>query len=304
MGHDVVVFVRPTSDVDDLTRIGATCQVVDIKDRRAVREHVKDFEYIFHLAAAFRTEHSDLDEFWQVNAGATRNLLEAAQESGVDRFIHCSTVGVQGDIEDPPADETYRMKPGDHYQKTKAEGERIARKHFAAGLPGVVVRPAGIYGPGDRRFLKLFRAINHRSFPMVGKGEALYHLTYIDDLIDGFIRAARRDEALGEIFTIAGPQYTTIRQLVDLIADVLEKPKPKLRIPFAPVYAASVVCDKLCRSVGVSPPLYPRRLDFFWKDRAFSIDKARRILDYEPKVDLKEGLTRTAEWYKQQGWLR
>ena len=195
------------------------------------------------------------------------------------------------------------MKPGDPYQATKAEGEKVARQYFKDGLPGTVVRPVGIYGPGDRRFLKLFRLIDKGRFPMIGRGDVLYHMTYIDDLIDGFMRAARREEARGEVFTIGGPEYSTVRKLVNLVADVLGRPRPKLRVPFAPVYAASVVCDRVCRAIGVSPPLYPRRLDFFSKDRAFTIDKARRLLEYEPQVGLREGLERTAAWYKQEGWL-
>lgn len=283
--------------------MGVTCQEVDITDPEEVRRNFGDFSYVFHLAAAYRTQHAEQEIFWRVNVEATRNLLEAADESGVERFIHCSTVGVQGEICDPPADESYRMKPGDPYQESKAEGERLARTYFEAGLPGGVVRPVGIYGPGDRRFLKLFRLINNHSFVMIGKGDVLYHLTYIDDLIRGFLLAARCEEALGEVFTIAGPRYTTVRELANLVAEVLGKPRPKLRVPFAPVYAASVVCDTLCRMIGISPPLYPRRLDFFSKDRAFSTEKAQRMLGYVPKVDLKEGLQRTAKWYQEQGLL-
>jgi nucleoside-diphosphate-sugar epimerase len=221
----------------------------------------------------------------------------------VERFVHCSTVGVQGEIKDTPADEDYRFDPGDHYQDSKLQGELLARKYFTNGLPGVVVRPVGIYGPGDRRFLKLFRPINRGYFLMIGDGSTLYQLTYIDDLIDGFILAGRKPEAVGKVFTIAGERYTTIKELVELIADILEKPRPKMRIPLAPVYAAAVMCEKICKPLGISPPLYPRRVEFFAKDRAFSIERAKRELDYKPRVDLREGLAKTAAWYREHGWL-
>ena len=64
-----------------------------------------------------------------------------------------------------------------------------------------------------------------------------------------------------------------------------------------------MVCEKLCRAVGVSPPLYPRRVEFFEKDRAFDISKARELLGYDPRVDLEDGLARTAAWYREQGLI-
>jgi nucleoside-diphosphate-sugar epimerase len=266
-------------------------------------DHFADVSTVYHIAAAYRAEYADHDEFRLVNVEATRNLLEAARRNGVRRFIHCSTVGVQGAIDHPPADEEYRFLPGDHYQSSKMEGELLARRYFFEGLPGVVVRPVGIYGPGDTRFLKLFKPINKGMFVMIGTGNTLYHLTYISDLVDGFLLCGKKDEALGEVFTIAGETYTTIRELVHMIADVLGKPRPAWSVPFYPVYLASVACEKACSLVGVEPPLYPRRVEFFYKDRAFSIAKARRLLGYSPKIGLREGLAATAEWYKEKGLI-
>jgi nucleoside-diphosphate-sugar epimerase len=138
---------------------------------------------------------------------------------------------------------------------------------------------------------------------MIGSGKTLYHLTYIDDLIEGFTLCGRHPNAIGEVFTIGGKAYTTISELVNLIADVLDKPHPKWKIPFRPVYVASVVCEKVCQIGKISPPLYPRRVEFFHLDRAFTIEKAQRMLGYQPKVRLPEGLQRTAEWYRDRGLL-
>ena len=302
-GHDVVAFVRASSDTEKLLRLGVECRTVDIRDANDVNQNFVDVNRVYHIAAAYRSEHADHGEFRAVNVDATRHLLDAADKTGVERFVHCSTVGVQGEIEEPPASEDYRFKPGDHYQQSKLDGELLALKYARAGLPVSVVRPVGIYGPGDTRFLKLFRPINRGRFIMIGAGDVLYHMTYIDDLVDGFMLAGERSEALGEVFTIGGPEYTTIRELVDAIADVLGRDPPRLRVPFQPVYWASVVCDYLCRALNVSPPLYPRRVEFFQLDRAFSTDKAQQLLGYRPKVRLSDGLARTAAWYKGEGLI-
>ncbi len=302
-GNEVVAFVRPGPRVKKLKLMGVECRQVDITNPGSVKDNFHDISLVYHIAAAYRTEHTDRNEFWKVNVEATRNLLEAAKASNVDRFVHCSTVGVQGEIKDPPADENYRFEPGDHYQESKKEGELLARKYFSQGLCGTVVRPVGIYGPGDTRFLKLFRPVNKGHFVMIGSGNVLYHMTYIDDLIQGFILAGQRPEAAGEVFTIGGEEYLTLRELVNMIADVLGKPHPRLRIPFYPVYAASFLCDAICRPLGISPPLYPRRVEFFAKDRAFTIEKAKRLIGYKPRINLREGLEKTAAWYKKKGLI-
>lgn len=302
-GHNVVAFVRASSNVKKLHELGIECRIVDIRDANDVTNNFTGVKKVFHIAAAYRSEHADHGEFHAVNVGATKNLLNAADRFGVERFVHCSTVGVQGEIEEPPAAEDYRFKPGDHYQQSKLDGELLALEYFRSGIPVSVVRPVGIYGPGDTRFLKLFRPIQRGRFVMIGDGDVLYHMTYIDDLVEGFILAGERPEALGEIFTIAGPEYTSIRELVDTIADVLGRRAPRLRVPFQPVFWASVICDYLCRAVNINPPLYPRRVEFFELDRAFSTDKAQRLLGYRAKISLSEGLARTARWYRAQGLI-
>jgi nucleoside-diphosphate-sugar epimerase len=302
-GKQVVAFVRPTSHYKKLESLGIECRKVDIKDIGSVQDNFSGITKVYHLAAEYRIEHSNQDEFILVNVEGTRNLLKAAKAAKVRRFIHCSTVGVQGVIDDPPADEIYRFNPGDHYQESKLQGELLAREYFSKGLPGVVVRPVGLYGPGDTRFLKLFKPINKGYFVMIGSGKILYHITYIDDLVDGMVLCGTKPEALGEVFTIAGEAYTTIRELVNLIADVLDKPHPKWHIPLFPVYMAAKICESICRPIGVNPPLYPRRVEFFSLDRAFNIVKAKRLLGYKPKVELKEGLAKTALWYKEKGLI-
>jgi nucleoside-diphosphate-sugar epimerase len=302
-GWEVSAFVREGGRIAPLETLGVRCILTDITSMEAVDRDFPHVDIVFHIAAAYRSEHADHDEFVQVNVEGTRNLLEASLRRNISRFIHCSTVGVQGEIEDPPATETYRFSPGDHYQESKLAGELLALEYFAKGLRGTVVRPVGIYGPGDTRFLKLFKPIARGYFVMIGTGETLYHLTYIDDLVDGFVLAATRLEAIGEVFTIAGEAYTTLNELADQIAVAVGRRRRRLRVPLKPVLWIAFACDRIFRAVGLSPPIYPRRVEFFELDRAFSIQKARRLLGYSPKMDLKEGLRRTAEWYKAQNLI-
>lgn len=302
-GWQVTAFVRPSPRVERLRRLGVECIDVDITDAAAVAEAYRPVDRVFHIAALYRTERPDRTEFTRVNVDAVRNLLAAAKLKGVGRFVHCSTVGVQGQIDAPPAAEDYRTRPNDHYQQTKLEGEEVARRYFADGLPGAVVRPAGIYGPGDLRFLKLFKAIDRGLFVMIGDGRTLYHFTYIDDLVDGFLLVGQHPRALGEVFTIAGPRYTSVCEVVDLVADTLGRSRPRLRVPHWPVHVAAVACEALCRPLGIDPPLYPRRVEFFAMDRGFTTAKAERLLGYRARHDLADGFRKTVEWYRAEGLL-
>jgi dihydroflavonol-4-reductase len=218
--------------------------------------------------------------------------------------VHCSTGGVHGHIERPPADEDAPLAPGDLYQRTKLEGEQVARRAGeAGGLEVVIARPIGIYGPGDLRFLKMFRGIQRGRFPMLGSGRVFYHLTYIDDLVDGFRLCGETTAAAGRTYLLAGPSYTTLAELVEAIARELGVPPPRLRLPVWPVWLAGALCEAVCVPLGLEPPLYRRRVDFYRKSRAFDTSRARRELGYNPSIDLPTGIRRTAEWYRRSGMI-
>jgi len=303
-GYCVRALVRERKRVGLLDPTGMEMVEGDLRDAESLRRACDGVNTVFHLAALYRREGASEREFFEVNAEGTRRLLEAAQQAGVERFLHCSTVGVQGEIRNPPATEEAPYNPGDHYQRSKVEGERYALSFFRSGkLSGVVVRPAGIYGPGDRRFLKLFRGVAKGTFTMIGDGKVLYQMTYVQDLVDGMILAAERKDVQAEVFTLAGAEYTTLSELVLRIGRAMGVQVKIRYVPVWPVMAAARACQAVCRLIRVEPPLYPRRLDFFTKSRAFDISKARRVLGYEPKVDLDTGLRLTAEWYRQNGWL-
>lgn len=304
-GYEVRALARKTSNTELFKRLGVEIITGDITDKEVVTKAVKGFDMVYHLAAMYR-EGGGIGEkpFWDVNVVGTKNILDASKNANVGRFIHCSTAGVHGHISNPPADESYPYNPGDVYQKTKVEGEKLALDYIAGGLPGVVVRPVGIYGPGDIRFLKLFKYIQTGRFVMVGDGKVLYHLTHIDDLVDGFILCGEKENALGQTYIIAGERFVSFNELVELIANALDVKKPKMRFPFFwPVWAAALLCEIVCYPLRIDPPIFRRRVDIFRKDRAFDISKARNELGFEPKVGLEEGIKKTAEWYKKEGYL-
>ncbi|WP_404783297.1 NAD-dependent epimerase/dehydratase family protein [Altericista sp. CCNU0014] len=303
-GHAVRVLARETSRRAALDGADVEWAMGDLCDRPSLEKATQGIDTVYHIAALFRPENVTRQQFQDTNAIGTQNLLEASVNAGVQRFVHCSTVGVHGDIKHPPANEQTPYGPGDAYQDSKVAGEKVALEYAARGrLPVVVFRPGGIFGPGDLRFLKLFKAIRQRKFVMFGSGQVLYQLVYIDDLIDGILQCGTQPQAVGQTYILTGAAPVTLNHLVSEIAQVMQVPPPRLRFPVLPLYWAGFACEALCKPLGINPPLYRRRVDFFRKTRSFDIAKAQQELSFRPKVDLRSGLQRTADWYLAHQYL-
>jgi dihydroflavonol-4-reductase len=306
-GAHVLAFVRKSSDqkiVEGLNSIGAEIVYGDITDRTAVFDVVNNVEYIFHIAALFRSAKHGDSTFYDVNVGGARNILDAAERAQVKRVIHCSTVGVHSHIPHPPATEDEAYRPGDIYQLTKCEGEKLAHERFLSGrVEGTIVRPAMIWGQGDTRTLKLFKGVTRRHFPIIGSGETLTHWVDVDDLVDGFVLAAEKEQAKGQTYIFAGERPVSITKLVTEISRVAGvKPWP-LKIPALPIQLLGSFTETVCKPFGIEPILHRRRVDFFTKTRSFDISKAKKELGFRPRLSFEAEVEKIFSWYKAHGWL-
>jgi nucleoside-diphosphate-sugar epimerase len=303
-GDAVRVLVRDSAQKDHPAFSGMEVVVGDLERPDDLPRAVAGVDVVYHVAALYRQAGLPEATYRRVNAEAVGWIVRAAGDAGAERVVHCSTVGVHGDIEHPPANEDAPLRPGDVYQVTKLEGERQARQAATeAGIELVVVRPSGIYGSGDRRLLKLFRGIAHRRFVVLGDGEIFYHLTHIDDLVEGFRLAATVPAAAGRTYILAGGEVTTLNELVRIIAVEAGVPGSPWHLPVWPFWVAGAACEGLCAPFGIEPPIYRRRVDFFTKSRAFDITRAQSEIGFRPRVMLREGVRRTLAWYRAEGWL-
>jgi nucleoside-diphosphate-sugar epimerase len=305
-GHRVRALVRDPARAATLAGIGvelAAGDLCEISDTTSLSHAVAGVDVVYHVAALYREAGARASVYRAVNAVAPGRIIEAAAAAGVRRVVHCSTVGVHGDIEHPPANEDAPLRPGDLYQVTKLEGERLARETGTRlGVEVAIARPTGIYGPGDRRLLKLFRAATRR-YPTLGRGDIYYHLTYIDDLVEGLRLCGERASAANRTYILAGGEVTTLNELIGLIAEAAGVPPPRIHLPVWPFRAAGALCEAVCAPFGIPPPLYRRRVDFYTKSRSFDIARARRELGYAPRVGLHDGIRLTLQWYREHGWL-
>jgi nucleoside-diphosphate-sugar epimerase len=248
-------------------------------------------DIVYHLASAHLDVSLTNAYYRQVNVGGTTALLEAACQAGVKRFVHCSSVGVMGDIENPPASEEYPCNPTNIYEKTKLEGEQAARSFgLEHDYPVVIARPAWVYGTRCPRTEKLLRQVRKRRFPIFGSGENLRHPIYISDAVKGLELCAQVDVAAGETFIIAGERPVTINELLKEIAAAQSVPSPSFHLPMPLGLLAGHAIQGAFKIIGRKPPFSRRSLDFFLKHNAYDISKAKSMLDFHPSVDLARGL--------------
>ncbi len=305
-GHQVVALDKqPGLDDDGLRRNGAEVVYGSVTDRDVVARCSKGVEVVQHLAAAFR-EIGVADEIYKsVNVEGTRIVTEEAIKAKARKLVYCSTQGVHGHIEHPPGDETSPIAPADYYQQTKYEGELVVKElAVPAGLEFTTIRPTAIYGPGDPgRFLMMYKRAKAGKFPMFGRGRTYYHPVYIDNLVDSFVLAMAPGVGSGRAYLIADAEYFSIEELVSRVGKAIGVNVQIPHYPIWPLIIAGHVCEKVCRPLGIEPPIFPRRVDWFRQVRAFRIDLARKELGYVPRIGIDEGLRRTGEWYKQHGYL-
>ena len=304
-GYQVLVMDNQKGLFYDELRVrGATIELGSIADKNLVSKMIQGCEVVYHLAAAFRQLNVPDKYYWDVNVEGTRHLVDAAYRFRTRKFIYCSTQGVHGHIENLPGDEDSPIVPEDYYQFTKYKGEEVVREYVEKGLDAVTLRPTAIYGPGDPgRFLILFRLVKRGTFLMFGDGDTFYHPVHVDNLVDAFELAAERNGIQGRNYIIGDEHYYSLNQLVQAVASAIEVPIRIRHLPFWPVWTAAWACETVCKPLRLSPLLFRRRVDWFRQVRAFSIEKARRELGYQPKVALKEGLAQTAKWYREHGYV-
>ena len=305
-GVKITAIARKSSNLGPLEDLDITWIRGDVFDPEIIAEAMKGQEYVFHVAAAFRDAKSLEKDYWNVHVKSTQLIVEEALKNPeFKRYIHVSTIGVHGHIKNPPATEETEFAPGDGYQRTKLQAEEWLNA-FAAEhpLPYVIIRPAAIYGPGDKRLLKLFKMARKKFFLLLGKGKCMYHLVHVDDLTNTFLIAATHPDALGETIISGANEPIATADLAKVVADYFGSSFKVVRLPIGPFFLLGDLCEAICKPLGIEPPIYRRRVAFYSKDRHFDVSKMKRVLGYEPLHSNKDGIEETAKWYVDQGLMK
>lgn len=304
-GHKVVGLVRTQSQEEKVRSLGAEPVHGDLLNPDSLKLATSGCDGVFHIAALFRQANQPKNKYFEVNVDGTKNVLDACIKNNVPKFIHCSTVGVHGHIQSPPADENYPFSPGDYYQESKAAGEKLVSDYFKSGkINGSIIRPAMIWGPKDERILKLFKMVATRNFFFVGSGKINLHFVDVRDLAAGFLQAMESSKSSGRTYILSGATPISINQLISVISALLGVPEPRLRVPVLPLQLIGALVEGVCIPLRINPPIYRRRVDFFTKQRWFNSERAKNEIGFSPKQDLVHEALDIIHSYLDIGWLK
>ncbi len=298
-GHDVKALVRKTSDVGKLPE-GVELRYGDLADESSLEDAVKRVDVVLHLAALFDFYPRDVDLMYRVNVDGTRALMNACVGTEVDRFIYCSSTEAIGPVESPPGDEKTPLRPRFQYGHSKVLAENVVRQISSdTGLAHMIIRPTGVFGEGDfYTAYELIKALNDGAVPVLpGNGEKHIMYTYVEDVVEGFVKAVTAEEGLNDTFTLCPDSPMKYKDLVSFLCDTLGVRPPRLWIP--------TTLAKI--GIGLMSPIKNRKkTTFLWhiktvesmdEERWYSNAHAKAVLGWSPKFSMEEGLKRTIEWY-------
>jgi nucleoside-diphosphate-sugar epimerase len=305
-GWSVRALVRSSSDTRLLERPNIALVRGDLTDGAAVREALQGVEAVFHCAAKVG-DWGRVEEYRAVNVEALRGLLDACRDVLLSRFIHFSSLGVYAARHHYGTDESEPL-PAQHmdgYTQTKVESEQLVlRYHREHKLPVVVLRPGFIYGPRDRTVMpKLIDNIRKRKLRYIGRSsKRAMNCIYVGNLVEAALLAVEKPEAVGQIYNLTDGEFVSKRRFIESIVEGMGLPHPK-PVP-VPLWTARVMAwwmerDARKKNSPKPPRLTQGRLKFLGLNLDFSIEKAKRELNYRPRWSFDEGMRETVAWYKQ-----
>lgn len=301
-GWQVRALVRPTSNTGRLRELGAELWTGELGDERAIREASNGVDVVFHLAAVtgLRTEKN----FEGANVEGTRNVVAAARgaETPPRRLVYLSSYAACGPSE-PGRPRTVEQPPQPltAYGRTKLAGEEAVRELEGVGVETVVLRAPAVYGPGDHAFLPYFRLVRLGVAPAPSGGDRWVQMIYVQDLARALLHAA---DAPPGTYPVADPEAHRWSDIVAAIAAALDR-RP-VRIPLPPLLvrtaaaATQAVGDLLGRSTVFNREKAEEMLAAAW---VCDVSGSERLLPRHEVTPLREGISRTACWYKRRGWL-
>ncbi|MCG5215108.1 NAD-dependent epimerase/dehydratase family protein [Streptosporangium soli] len=273
---------------------GIRTTVGDIRDTNLLDRLMRDVDVVVHCAAALPSHRRE--EVWSVDVEGTRRLLVAAQNNGVERFVHISSTAVYGLPDVRPTPEDHPFEGIDPYNQAKIAAERVCMEFRDKGLCIPVLRPKTFLGPERLGiFAMLFEwASEGRDFPLLGGGDVRSQMLDVDDLCDVILEVIERPrEVVDDVFNVAADRFSTLRQDFQAILDAAGHGRRVVAIPSRPAVAAL----RLLELMRVSP-VYKRLAHKLTADSYVSLDKAKSLLNFEPKYSNAESLLRTYDWYR------
>lgn len=273
----------------------------DIAEPGPWQRHAAGADLVVHTAAVV-SNAVGRDAQWRTNVLGTRHVVDAA--AGAARLVTLSSIRAFSDLGFPDGvteEHPVRMD-GNPYVDTKVAAEQVTLQAHAAGRVAVtVIRPGDVYGPGSRPWtLMPLELIRSGRFVLPAGGRGIFSPVYVDDLVDGLLLAADRPEGAGQVVTLTGGVGVTCAEFFGHYYRMLGKRGPVV-LPTRLAVAATALVAAGAALTRRETEVNPTSMRYFTRTGTYSIEKARRLLDFDPQVDLAEGMRRTRSWLVAQG---
>ncbi|GEM_PF-2371540 len=301
-----ILLRDPDKSVDLAREAALEVHKGDITKPESLKAALSGKEVIVHCAALMSNFDSETrGKFYEVNAAGTENLLKSCDLNALKQFIHISAVGVYGACGDEPLNEEASYgRFLSAYEWSKKESEIAVLKYAKKmNIPFTILRPSHMYGAGMRYgWPDTIKAINSGKMLIPGDGKSKIHLLNVNDLITAVKLALLDERAMNKIYNIAGPEILNLREAFDAISEILGV-KPPARIPFLPAYLVAVLLSFIPGKLksDKSALLTPHRVRFFSENHFYDISKARRELNYAPRINMREGFSQMIAWCRRKG---
>ncbi len=298
-GAEVTALVRSPGKAALLNDLGVRQVRGDLHSAEALRAATQGQDVIYHVAGLVAAR--DEAEFLRGNAEGTANLIEALGGAS-PRLVLVSSMAAGGPAaRGLPLTGDEQPAPVTMYGRSKLAGEEFVR---ASGLPWTIIRPPMVYGPRDTEVLKVFRIARSGLIPVFGDGSQQLSAVYGPDLAEALIAAASSDTAIGKTYYACHPELFSSMEFVRAVGGSLSKSVRVLTLPEWVARSALGVTGAAARLAGKATILTADKANEFFQP-AWTGDPAPLMRDtgWHPAHDLAAGLTATAQWYRQRGWL-
>lgn len=302
--YQVRALVRETSNTKRLKRKKASLSYGDLLDQKTLLTATKDVDVIIHAAGILGGFRITPDKLWLIHVQGTRKLLEAARKNKVKRFILISSIAAAGAVEHI-ANEKVLPKPETPYDKAKYEGEELIRRFCHKEKIGyTIIRPGFVYGMyAMGKKATLFRLIQKQRFFIVGSGKNLVSFVYTENLNQGILLTLTKKKAVNNTYIISDKRPYEMNEFINTIADQLKVKRP-MHLPKLIAFMAAIILEKVALITKKEPLLNRERVHNLTSSFSFSVKKAQKELGYEPKINLKKGITKTIAWYKKNDIIK
>jgi len=304
-GRDVRCLVRKTSNTTYLKKLGVELVYGDLLDRDSLKGIVKGVNIVYHLAGEVYSKRTS--DYYKVNVDGTKNLLEACLPEKIKKFIYLSSISAVGPNPKQGIllNEKSPCKPITPYGKSKYLVEKLVSmfsKKYT--LPATIIRLPTVYGPGvstSSRVFTMLELIKRGLFRIIGNGNNVISLCYIDNLINGILLIDRKTQNTNyTIYFLADQKPRTIREIAEKIAMELDTKVSRFYIPVWVANIAALVFPAFKKWGNKFPTSLRDMIREIPNSWACDISKARQELKYDPMVDFNEGIRRTVIWYKEK----